>query len=251
MAWNQDFGEGANPGSGYEQQSWRDSYNGGQAAGDWTGNTNARLDSERDRFQGATWSGSSSQPSALELARSFVGSGQSGGTNGRGPTGTGAGHEAVVPRKTSGGNLTFSGTGAGAYRPGFSPGVIDWRTPLQFTNAPEIDGIENKPLKRVGIGGAQEAPGAISDIGWSRTSNGGYIVVPSSDVKERIEDDFFTQSQWSWRNIWGPSIGVMPQPRPDFLDPRGSYFDFWSGEWREGSQHGKTVTGATEGGGGW
>lgn len=114
MAWNQDYGEGANPGSTREQQSWRDSYNGGQAAGDWTGNTNARLDSERDRFQGATWSGSSSQPSALELARSFVGSGQSGGTNGRGPTGTGAGHEAVVPRKSSGGNLTFSGTGAGA-----------------------------------------------------------------------------------------------------------------------------------------
>jgi len=69
MAWNQDFGEGANPGSGYEQQSWRDSYNGGRAAGDWTGNHNERLDAEREAFQGATWTGSSTQYSALEVAR--------------------------------------------------------------------------------------------------------------------------------------------------------------------------------------
>lgn len=53
----------------YERQSWRDSYNDGEAAGDWTGNVNARLESERDNFQGATWSGSSSEYSALELAQ--------------------------------------------------------------------------------------------------------------------------------------------------------------------------------------
>lgn len=54
----------------YERQSWRDSSNGGRAAGDWTGNINARLDYERAVYQGATWSGSSSQPSALQLAQS-------------------------------------------------------------------------------------------------------------------------------------------------------------------------------------
>lgn len=53
----------------FERQSWRDSYNGGNAAGDLTGNTNARLSEERDSFQGATWSGSSSEYSALELAQ--------------------------------------------------------------------------------------------------------------------------------------------------------------------------------------
>lgn len=53
----------------YERQSWRDSYNGGKAAGDIFGNTNARLDSEREAFQGATWSGSSSEYSALEVAQ--------------------------------------------------------------------------------------------------------------------------------------------------------------------------------------
>lgn len=53
----------------YERQSWRDSYNNGRAAGDITGNVNARLDQERSDFQGATWSGSSSEYSAIELAQ--------------------------------------------------------------------------------------------------------------------------------------------------------------------------------------
>lgn len=91
MAWNQDFGEGANPGSSYEQQSWRDSFNGGKAAGDWTGNHNARLDAERAAF-GTTWSGSSTQPSALQLAQSFVGSGPAvGSVAAGGPANSGVG----------------------------------------------------------------------------------------------------------------------------------------------------------------
>lgn len=53
----------------YERQSWRDSYNDGKAAGDWTGATNQRLSEERDSFQGATWSGSSTEYSALEVAQ--------------------------------------------------------------------------------------------------------------------------------------------------------------------------------------
>lgn len=91
----------------YERQSWRDSYNGGRAAGDWTGNTNARLDAERDAFQGATWSGSSTQPSALELARSFVGPTTVTGTSGT--VGTGGGNGGAVT-----GGAGAVGTGAGA-----------------------------------------------------------------------------------------------------------------------------------------
>lgn len=53
----------------YERQSWRDNFNGGEAAGDLTGNVNRQLDAERAAFQGATWSGSSSQYSALEWAQ--------------------------------------------------------------------------------------------------------------------------------------------------------------------------------------
>lgn len=76
----------------YERQSWRDSFNGGRAAGDWTGNHNARIEAEREAFQGLTWSGSSSEPSALQFAQSVVGSGPAtasvatgGGASGVGP----------------------------------------------------------------------------------------------------------------------------------------------------------------------
>lgn len=85
----------------FERQSWRDNFNGGAAAGDWTGNTNARLDAERDAF-GTTWSGSSSEPSALELARSFVGrdgargSGLGVVTSGGGSSGAGTGNRSVA-----------------------------------------------------------------------------------------------------------------------------------------------------------
>lgn len=109
MAWNQDFGEGANPGSGFAQQSWRDSFNGGKAAGDWTGNHNARLDAERAAFGGATWSGSSTQPSAFQLAQSMVGTGpgRGGVASGTGSSGTGPGNPVVssgpvVPTKGPG-----------------------------------------------------------------------------------------------------------------------------------------------------
>lgn len=80
----------------YERQSWRDSYNGGRAAGDITGNHNARISAERDAFQGTTYGGSSSQPSALELARSMAGPGNGAVRVGSGATGGGAGNEVVT-----------------------------------------------------------------------------------------------------------------------------------------------------------
>lgn len=91
----------------YERQSWRDSYNGGRAAGDLTGATNARLREERAAFQGATWSGSSTQPSALELARSYVGSTTVTGTSGTVGSGSGNGGSVTGARGST-------GTGAGA-----------------------------------------------------------------------------------------------------------------------------------------
>lgn len=97
MAWNQDYGEGARPGTEYEQQSWRDYYNNGMAAGDWTGNHNARIAAERAAF-GTTWSGSSSQPSALQLAQAGFG----------GWAGTGTGHVFV-----SNGVAQFQAAGPG------------------------------------------------------------------------------------------------------------------------------------------
>lgn len=120
MAWNQDFGAGANPGSTYEQQSWRDNFNGGRAAGDWTGNNNQRLDNERAAFQGGTWSGSSTQPSALELAQSMLGSGPALGhvsAGGGASSGVGPGNGVIstglsVPTKGPGNRVVVVGGSA-------------------------------------------------------------------------------------------------------------------------------------------
>lgn len=53
--------------SDWERQSWRDNFNGGAAAGDWTGGNNARLAAERAANHGATSTGSSTQYSAAEM----------------------------------------------------------------------------------------------------------------------------------------------------------------------------------------
>jgi len=97
----------------YERQSWRDSYNGGWAAGDWTGNTNARIAAEREAFNGATWEGSSSQPSALEWAR--MGGGLSIPAGGTGVSQTaGPGNPRAGTAGASQGSGVGSGAGAGA-----------------------------------------------------------------------------------------------------------------------------------------
>lgn len=51
----------------FERQSWRDNFNGGYAAGDFTGKVNAQLQRERSENHGATVSGSSTQYSAAEI----------------------------------------------------------------------------------------------------------------------------------------------------------------------------------------
>nr|QJB21572.1 MAG: DNA pilot protein [Microvirus sp.] len=230
MAWNQDFGEGANPGSGYAQQSWRDSFNGGKAAGDWTGNHNARIDAERDVFQGTTWTGSSTQPSALALAQSFVGSGPGRGSvaSGSGPAGTGPGNPVVTtgptaaPRKPNGGTLVFG--------PGTGPGMA-----RVLAGDPSLL-PENKKLKRIGNGGPFESHGAISDFGWVNTGTG-WVPVPSSDVKDRIEDNVLLEMSWFARNYLTPMFigGQEERIRPSFLDPEYSHYVAPLNEWREGT----------------
>lgn len=118
----------------YQRQSWRDNFNGGRAAGDWTGNVNDRLTSERESFGGATWGGSSSQPSALEHARN--GGGQLvnfyaadgtrvGGITIGGARGMGPGNIQVGASPTAGpGSQAASGVPSGAPSPaGQGPGA--------------------------------------------------------------------------------------------------------------------------------
>lgn len=94
--------------------------------------------------------------------------------------------------------------------------------------------VVNMPLERIGVGGAQEAPGAISDVGWIRTATG-WTVTPSKDAKERIEDDLIQQLGWAMRNQIVPTFGLLNRPFPDFLgpaDPNKWEFHELGQEWR-------------------
>lgn len=67
---------------------------------------------------------------------------------------------------------------------------------------------------------AQEV-GHVSDYGFART-NTGLAIVPSKDVKEKIEDQMVPELMWAARNIIAPNIGNMPAPSTkDFPLPPG------------------------------
>lgn len=108
----------------YERQSWRDNYNGGRAAGDWTGNNNARIDAERASHDGGTHSGSSFQdrysreemnlamkhgitlPALVQMARD-----------------PGPGVEVRHQSASTGPGVTYASTGAGVIAGPGAPGV--------------------------------------------------------------------------------------------------------------------------------
>lgn len=87
--------------------------------------------------------------------------------------------------------------------------------------------IKNKPLE-VAPGPSnqpQSEGGAITDVGYARTSTG-WAPVPSNDVKQRIEDNFVQERLWDMRNNILPSFGFNQSP-PPFAPPPGKrwYFD--------------------------
>lgn len=87
--------------------------------------------------------------------------------------------------------------------------------------------IKDQPLKRTPSGlDPSTEPGAITDIGWSRTKGGGWMPVPSKDTKERIED--IAPHEWAHyiRNNIVPMISsgrMNPPPVPLQSGYRWSY----------------------------
>lgn len=114
---------------------------------------------------------------------------------------------------------------------GKAPANLSFSTPSASGVATGV-GVVNAPLTRTGVGAPQEAPGAISDIGWVRTQSG-WTVVPSTDAKERIEDDIFQQGLWFFRNIASPQLGFSLPPFPSFLgDERNYRWNSFANEWQ-------------------
>lgn len=90
---------------------------------------------------------------------------------------------------------------------------------------------------------AQEA-GAINTYGFARSASGGLIPVPSSDMKQRMEDDFFQEAEWQIRNRLLPAVKGLPAPDPRYYPlPKG--FSQWkwdpiSQEFRPSNGEGRT-----------
>lgn len=99
----------------------------------------------------------------------------------------------------------------GASTPPGAPGAADnYLIPGQGSTS----GIKPDALKVAPAGGAPSGEaGAITDIGWARTSTG-WAPVPSKDVKERIEDQAIPEFMWALRNNILPSFGINQVPPP-------------------------------------
>lgn len=195
--------------SDYERQSWRDSYNRGNAAGDITGNVNRSLNEERDRFQGATWSGSSSEYSALEYARVLgssggVGTGGAaiGGSNGLGGSVTsGPGGSGVVA-----GSVAASGGGAG--KPGKDGDLKTTRIVINGYDLPLMrntsDGGDGED--RWGdVGGSIYGLGVMLGDGWSVGS--GYVRDQSAKGQKLIDERarLPKQQETMW-DVFAPAV---------------------------------------------
>lgn len=106
------------------------------------------------------------------------------------------------------------------------------------SNATSPGGIESKPAEIVvnEPGRRGQERGSITDLGFSRTNDGGYVPVMSNDAKQRYEEDIFGEIGWNLRNRL-PGLfdrqNVAP-PRSWLSDPDSSWeFDLLRGAWYE------------------
>lgn len=81
--------------------------------------------------------------------------------------------------------------------------------------------IQEKPLTRTTSVRGHDEPGAITSLGYGVNSDGSLTPVPSSDFKERIEDNLFHEASHFFRNNIVPNFtGGNPPP--------GYHWDYFS-----------------------
>lgn len=95
-------------------------------------------------------------------------------------------------------------------------------------NATSFSGIETKPAEIVTNepGRPGQERGSVTELGFTRTNDGGYAPVMSSDAKDRLDDDFIGSSLWHLRNSLPAAFDserVMP---PRSWLPKGTEWRF-------------------------
>jgi len=97
-----------------------------------------------------------------------------------------------------------------------------------------IDGQGNSPLVKPGPlervqpapGQPHTEPGAVSDMGFSRTQGGGWAPTFSKDFQERAEEDFLGGLAWSMRNRLAPSLNSKYYSTPQIPLKEDEYWSF-------------------------
>lgn len=86
-------------------------------------------------------------------------------------------------------------------QPGNPPAVADSQNPNLLLGQGDSPGINNKAMERQGwkAGSPQQEAGAVSDHGFTRTSQG-WAPVMSKDAKDRLEEDLPGMIWWNIRN---------------------------------------------------
>lgn len=93
--------------------------------------------------------------------------------------------------------------------------VVDGQgqTAIPSPGRPPAALISDQPMDRSGFNPARPVtePGPINDLGYSRTSTG-FSPIPSSDMKQRIDDDQIGTLIWNLRNRVLPSFQTNMNP---------------------------------------
>lgn len=82
--------------------------------------------------------------------------------------------------------------------------------------------INDNPMDRTTSVTGYSEPGAITSIGYSTNPDGSFTLVPSKDVKERIEDDLVLESNWKLQAISNAKDMADHLPKP----AAGKYWAF-------------------------
>nr|QJB19996.1 MAG: DNA pilot protein [Microvirus sp.] len=78
--------------------------------------------------------------------------------------------------------------------------------------------------------------GSVNDYGFVRTASGGLAIVPSTDVKERIEDQLIPELSWAVRNYGSANLGLSKAPSEKEFPTKPGHkwsWDVWRQEFRQ------------------
>lgn len=122
---------------------------------------------------------------------------------------------------------------ANVYGPAFpnTSGLDDSLLPGQG-NTPPVQPQALRPVVNQPGRPGQDV-GSITDYAFARTHGGGLAVVPSKDVKERIEDTLVPEMMWSVRNLALPALTGVPAPSSKHYKLPAGYSEW---KWSAGEQ---------------